>query len=305
MLVRMLAVKFLMADNITVAEVFDELALEHGVGFPYGGHFRRMYVNRIGDVHVALFLTVKDQRTWMEMHEADDGSVTIEPQEVAAGRNLIDFNFLAIRDDTGKGLYQHYRGSQAVATLQNVIASRHKQVVKRRRDELIASGEGSVTARQKAARKTFDGAFSIAQMVREAELEDLLQELDEIRSFQVDIEGIADNPPTFRPLGSFVEETRYRLKFKPDLAKDQLISKVVALVHQRRPKAGRVEGRVGDESRVYDIYTHPATVIAEHDYDAVAATAFTSAGFADASILQGMLTDMASNPSMFARAADA
>src|SRR4051812_10140332 len=111
MQVRLLGVSMTVSPELSVADVFDELAKHNGEDIDYYGSKRRIWVSVKSGCHVALVLTIRNQRRWMQMREEDDGEIVIEPRDIDEGKHMVDFNYLALHAKSGRGLYLHYPSS--------------------------------------------------------------------------------------------------------------------------------------------------------------------------------------------------
>jgi len=286
---------------LTVTDLFDHMRAEvHGTTFEVSGHDRTVLVDRVGDVHVALFLTVRDHRRWMEMHRKG-GKIVLEAKEVEAGKHPVDVNFLAIDAKTGRGLYRAYRGAMNIPTLGRTIARSHNALVKKRRqawiDAAVANEEGKTKA-AKAAAKSMPFDIVVAQMILTEDLPALLNRLTHVESFQVDLEGISDKAPEFQPLSSSVEATRYKLKFKRHLQAKTIVHRILNFLKKEKPKKGQINGHEDGERRSYDISEIPATVFGEEDYSTSVLT-FEPEQFVRAPPTRAMLRTMSNHPTVF------
>lgn len=297
MLVRLFGVRFHLAQGLTVEELFEQLQQIDGEQFRSGGQQRIAYSDTVGDYCVALFLTIKDNRRWMEMTKTGK-KVRVNPREVAAGKSLVDFNFLAVHKTSGRGLFQHYHGSLSIPKLRSIFWNQHRILVSVKRAEWMEVNDGTVNA----SKKQHKGEFVLAQIMRDEDMPVLLKRLSLVKSLTLDFDGLKDSPGGFGPLGQFVKSSRYKVNFEANIKGRAVADKIVGIwakKDQEQIKAARVEGQEGDEERTYDLEEDFApTTYGQFDFDTIAEP-FDSDDFTTAPLLKQMMARMDKDPSTF------
>lgn len=296
MRVRLYGVSLKVAPALTLEGLFEHLRTLNE-SFKYRGLDRRIYVDSVGDYHVALFLTIRDHRITMELQE-EDGRLVVKPKEIEEGKQAIDYNLLAVHKTTGRGVYQHYPYSLWLSTVGSILNRQHGEAVAARKGEWIAANGGPSRANHLTANKQYEGAFEMVQMVRPEDLETLISALDRVTAFTIDFEGIEDRQKRFQPFGNLVEATRHRIKFKAKLPGSRVARVITGFVKNEKPKAGKVEGYEDGLRRALDITESMPSTFGEFDFDTVAAE-FVPDEFAKFSLLKRMIGTMVDNPSMF------
>ncbi len=172
MLVRFLGVALVLAEGLTVADLFAELKKTDGKEFPHRGASRLMQTDKVGAYHVAVIVSVKDHQTMMRLRR-DGLNWTVKPDAKQPGADLVDFNFMALHEATGRGLYQHYRGSLSTPFLSNILARAQVRLVNERRDEWVAanSATGAISTVQKKSRKVHPGDENVPRRLLSEPLE--------------------------------------------------------------------------------------------------------------------------------------
>jgi hypothetical protein len=299
MIVRFFAVALGLGEDLTVADLFEQLEKSAGKEFQHRGHTRIMHTDKVGAYHVAVFLTVSDHKTLMKIRR-EGGRYTVKPDKIEDGSDMVDFNFLAVHKTTGRGLYQHYRGSLSIPFLTNVLSRQHVAMVNARRAEWIESQTGAATTLLKKSRNLHKGQLSLRNIVRMDDFGELVKRLDEVTAFQVDLLGISDQADEFQPLATHVKATRYRLTFKSKVSGETVASKIKSFVKKEKPHGGRVEGREDGLDTVFDIHEQPASIFATHDFDEVAKE-FLPHEFAKAALLKELVRTCIENKSVLER----
>lgn len=301
MLVRLYGVKLTLGEDLTIPDLWEYMELIDGNPFPYGGLERIAYFDTIGKYCVALFLSIKDQRKWMEMSRAGGKHVKVVPRDVEEGKSLVDFNFLALHAESGRGLYQHYRGSLAIPKLSSIFWTQNQNLATHKRKEWLEEN-GETAANEKKAKKMFLGHGSLATIIRDEDMPELLRRLSEIDSFSVDFLGLKDEAGDFEGLGRYIKASRYKLKFSPEVKGRSVAERIMSFWNKNRENdkvlAGRVEGKEGKEHVVYDLSDLPPSTYGQFNFDNVA-DPFDSDDFTNAPLLKQLLRIMKDNKSSF------
>ena len=95
-------------NGVSLAELFDHLKTVAGTAVSFLGATRLLYLGEKGAYHTGLFLTMRDEKKVCEIQKAPKGEFKVTVRQLAAGKNIVDFNFFLVHKRTGKGIYQYY-----------------------------------------------------------------------------------------------------------------------------------------------------------------------------------------------------
>jgi hypothetical protein len=299
MQIKLLGVSMRVSREVPMAAVFADLEERNGEEINYYGK-RRIYIGSRKACHVALILSIRDQTRWMQMTEEDDGTVVVEPQEIEERRHMVDFNYLAIDERSGRGLYLYYPGSTSIMGLGTMVAKTHSALLIDARDEWIAR-KGRTRKNLRIAKEQFKNEFAFSPIVQKKDLAALLAELDTISALQFEFEGIEDSASFLGGLGEYVERTNYKVNFGKKLSANKVAKKIVKQIEDKKPDGGYVVGAKNGQRMSYDLESLPTTVFDRLDYNEVAKVAITPMQFTTAEQLTNMITVLEGNPSVFRR----
>lgn len=311
MLVRFLGLQVVLGEDLTVGDLFAKLKKSDGKMFDHYNSQREMHTDKVGSYHVAVVVSIKDHQTLMRRRR-EGNHWTVKPDEAQPDAEMVDFNFLALHERTGRGLYQHYRGSLSTRLLENILARRHNEMINERRGEWIKTRIGSAaqTTLAQESRKLHKGQLHINPIIRQEDLGSLIKSLDEVTALQVDFVGISDDAKTFQPLSPQVKSSRTRFSFKPNVAGPSIAGKLLKLVgrdrdgHRAVPEieGGRVEGVQNGIEVAIDFDSLPIPVFATYDFDQTASE-FRPDDFTKAYLLKELVKVCNDNKAIFERPA--
>jgi len=304
MQVKLFGVSITTSAEVSLAEVFTDLEKHNGENIDYYGSDRRIYVAERDGYHVLLALTIRDQKRWMQMTEEKDGTVIVEPQEIAENRHMVDFNYLAIDQNSGRGLYLFYPGSLSILSLNRIMAKNHSDLLIAKRTAWLEA-VGRTRQNLKLAKDQFENNWSLSPIIQPKDLPEFLDELSTISSLQLEFTSVIDEASLFGGLDKYVELARYKVNFSEKLDANKVAKKILREVERTKPRGGYVVGRETDGSRIsYEIGGQPTTVFDRLEYDQVASVAIKPKSFEKSKQLDRMIGTMKTNKSMFHRRAD-
>jgi hypothetical protein len=215
----------------------------------YKGYDRLHYLAQRGDYFLGLLVTIKDQRVFCQL--IDEGSeLKISVAELEANTHAMDFNYFAINATTGRGVYQHYHHSCAFTVFGSLCSTKYAQL-----------------AHQVGAKKA---ALTHEIIVRPEKLGELLDEMNEIKSFQFDVGTVTAVEPTFGPLGQYGKKRRHKISFDRGHV-SQLRQQLKTFVRRTGGlEKARIVGKDADGAmRILDLDFNPMH-LAQIDFDTAA-----------------------------------
>ncbi len=288
MIVKLAGVQLRTGKGIELEDYFDTLIEKGEVRQEISGQERIVVFDRSRDCVIGMVVTIRDQRRFAQMVEKQNGEFTIDAGQVAKGTHLIDFNFIALYEETGAGLYQHYRGSCSPLRLQGYLQSVYRMLRLQRRSEWIdAQTHLSETKAQKLANKEFAGKLALIPIVQTKDLEQLMNELDEVRYF--DFAMPTSQRSTFAPLAPHVERERFRLTLTKKARTQKAARKdILQFIEDEDPLNPRIRGMRDDVETTLLVENNP-THYGEYNFDDVIPHRIRPATFTTAPILTKML----------------
>lgn len=222
--------------------------------------------------HLGLVITVKDQRKFCELREANK-SFTVQVHKVNAAARLMDFNFFVVNKKTGAGLYQHYHQSCSPMQCLKLITKQFRLIREELADQQVdhALDDHARKRALRRARSTYrDCKIAVAMMVRKENLATILATFRKIKSFDFDIAFNEADAATFNPVAKHVRKQRRHFTFIQGSSVLELAAAIGKTVSDHAIGAGYAQG-VDDEGmdRVVRVMNNLDNY-AEYDYDDVA-----------------------------------
>ncbi len=215
-----------------------------------------------------VLISFKDHKTFCALKD----STRIIIHEAGNDEQLMDFNYFVINKKSFRGLYQTYFHSCSL----NQFGIFLKQRYNTQREEKILteieskSFPNSVSKEKAKSKLEYDfGAFRISPEVKEESFQNLIDELDEISSFEYSLHTVQISEDTYTPLKEFAKKTDYRTVFSRDVNLASLVRGIQNFVATRGILKGRVIGYdpEGLQKKI-DILENP-DFLAEHEFDDV------------------------------------
>jgi len=243
------------SKHVSVENLFSKLSGDSKVTDVGKNNERRFYVDHSDqDYYKGLVVTVKDQKTFCKLQEANNGEITIEVEnlneENDKNNRLMEFNFFILNKSNGFGLYQHYHNSCGVSVFGNYLKSFHKEIRDDLANQAIESYEkehGSISVEQKQEiKKSYRNSLSCTLLTRPDDLEKILEDLHEIGAFDYEYTTVEAIARKGEPVSSFVKKRSEKVSFIDTAKKQELIKAIVSQVNFFGLKKGKVTGK--DES---------------------------------------------------------
>ena len=274
MQVRLLGFRFATdVTSLSLQTFADYIHSKRGDSHELGAHNRLLFLNSTHNdkYYVGLLVTIKDQKTYCEL-VSNGGKLTIKVNELDAESNLMDFNFFVINKANGLGLYQYYHQSCSLNSFGYYNSRRFSEHRKAEIDAKIAElDESKVTAaKEKAIRGKFKGQLKWEILVRKEKLKALIEELDQVKSFEYSFLSLTTEEPEFKPLSNYVRKESTRIAFTSGSPVDRIAGVVSRFVSHRDIDSGKVTGvDAGGITRVLRITDNPDN-FGEYSYDEIA-----------------------------------
>lgn len=249
-----------------------------------------------------LFLTIKDQKTFPVLRKVQEYEVKVH--QLAAGEQLIDFNHFAWCQATRRGLYQHYHQSPALSQFGAFLEDAYAQLRKARLDKAISAlGKEPSESAEKKVRSKFKGSLNVSQIVSQAKLKELIDELDSVDRFQVDLVTFEPDQGTiFDPIKRAVKRQRHTLLFEPDFRESSWLKNTIRkwVSDRSNLKKGFVEGREGTNPRKRVNFDRNYDYFGEYDFESVAKeTAGSLSNWENSAVLKYARQAMSDHSAMF------
>ncbi|WP_147468478.1 hypothetical protein [Corallococcus interemptor] len=276
MLVRLFGFSLDCGQGITLDEFINELQTQTGRTEGIAGYNRIIYSKTktsSGEKYqVGLLLTIKDQRRYCEL-QRNGKTFSISVREIEEGRNLIDFNYFIINHKTGRGLYQHYFNSCALSRFTSFCSKIYEDLRDRKISEKIqeAGGDTIAESQKRAIRKDFKGSLASQQMVRPGELDELINELEKIKSFEFDLAVVEADPQMFQPVQNFIKKRKFKLSFDQEQGPiNRLRRGILQIVEAQNPDKGSITGEdATGEERILKL-TNNFSSFGDYEFDDIA-----------------------------------
>lgn len=307
MLVRFLGVQLVLGQGLTMADFFAELKKKDGKEFEHRGSHREMHTGKVDSYHVGVIVSVNDRQTLMRRRK-EGTTWTVKPDVRQPGQEIVDFNFFALHETTGRGLYQHYRGSLSTPLLSNLLAREHVKLINERREEWrqLNVGNFAPSTLMKKSRDIHKGQLFLRNIVRQEDYKTLIAKLDEVNAFQVDIAGMFDEAKSFQPLKPTVTATRLRVTFNAKVSGNSVVKFITKIMGRDGSTGltdldgGRVEGIENGQESIIDFDSLPVSQFASYKYEDVA-TEFKPHEFTRSYLLKELVRTCTEFKSVFER----
>ncbi|MCG7576492.1 MULTISPECIES: hypothetical protein [unclassified Halomonas] len=171
---------------------------------------------------LGLVVTLKDQRRFCKA-SLDDGELTLKTEDLIGDDKLVDFNFLAIRKDTRKGVYQYYHNSCSA----NVFGDVCKKIFYNKKELLIhdeylvlAPGEAAYdnSKQYKKAQKKYAGRPKFAILIDSREVDQIIRSYRKVKELDVTFEAVES--PTDAAIAARQLSDSVSLKYRIGVVED-------------------------------------------------------------------------------------
>lgn len=271
MKVRFLGLGFNSGDGISLNDFMDNLSSKNGKEFDFNGYKRFCYVQDLeNEKYIAgLFLTIKDQKKFCELKN-NKGNLQVKVNTLDANSNLIDFNFFIINNENGLCLYQHYHNSCSANQFGLFLRQRYKEYQELMCKNAKKSKE-SITKKQEALiNKRYKKSLTWELMVRAEKIDELLEELDTIRAFEIDFFSLQADEPVFTPMTNLVSKERRSFSFIKKTQASVLTPTIKDIISKFDIRNGRIFGKdIDGIEKIIKISENPDN-FGEYEYDELA-----------------------------------
>lgn len=253
MKMRLLGVTFTPGAGISLNEFQSYLETNSGQASSFS-RGERIYRTRIdGKYNIGLLITIKDQKRFLELKEQQGGKLRVEVRELEAGTLGMELNYFVQYRETGTGLYLYYHHSCALNQFAAVLGDRYSEhkLARIAQDINAAGGEGISKAKKAAIRKNYKGELSHVQLVTDEDLDDLMQQMHAIKSFEFTVSSVKPDDPIFAPISKYVRKRVERVVFQKEYGVSAIAAGIKKITKLASPDKGRVIGV--DESGVEQI----------------------------------------------------
>lgn len=303
MKVRFLGFSFSTGDGITLESFLKTMSCQECYEFEHGGYKRLLMVRDIKgkDYFAGLLVTIKDNKKFCELKE-EGGELKVFVTTIDDDSHLMEFNFFLVNKLTGFGIYQHYHNSCSLNGFGHICRKAYNSekdlIIKN--DINDAGGDTISSTKIKKIRARYKGSLKWEMLVRPEKLEDLINELESIKAFELDFLTLRANEPVFKPLGNIVEKERRKFSFVRDTPVKYLASEIGRVIKKLDLKSGRVFGK--DENgidQILKICDNPDN-FGEYDFDDLAAKLnFSIDDFDKTWVVKELLKAARENPHIF------
>lgn len=293
------AIKGDRATQVTLADLFAYLKSIHGKEIDFKGANRLIYVNETDTYYTGLLLTAKDYKRFCELDKT--GPLKINVREASDGTSLIDFNFFVVNKATGRGLYQHYRGSCWVNAFGDFCSEQLDDLC----DERIAAdikAKGGIDALKdkelRQARRKYDGQLEFMLLVKEETFNQILSNMTKITSFQFAFATIRpEQESLFRPLKGVAQIVRERISFIRGSALHERKKALLEFLGANKVEEAAVHGICDDGlERTILLASNPDS-FGSYDFDEIAGDMnIQPDAFHDSNFMKKLLMVAATNP---------
>ncbi|MCC7351843.1 MAG: hypothetical protein IT446_14885 [Phycisphaerales bacterium] len=272
MRVKIMPFEWELAEAVPLDNLMDHLRQKGGEKVEFGDHARRLYVCDLDDYWGGMLMTIKDQKH-LPLVAENNGKIVITVSELEKGTSPFEFNFFVIVKKTRRGLYQHYHQSCSVGQFSSLCRLAYDEL---RQQGLTAAknklATGASKKEVKAIEKKYRPSLKYVPIYRQETLNEILKDLDRIKSFEFDFATLTVDGNGFTPLRDAVKKESHTLRFKKDWSVASIRDQLVSIIESKRLTKGRIEGR--DSSGLEQVVrlTNNPDVLAEADYDDLAKT---------------------------------
>lgn len=270
----------------------------NGAPLKVGTHERFTYVDIVDGYHVGLIITTKDHSKFLEFSR-DKMNAKLEARDLEDGKQLADFNFFAINQKTGKGIYQYYHQSCSIhgfgALCKLYYDNLKKQRIESAKEKVRAGGKELLPKDERKISKDYSGTLQYSVIVRAETFRSMVKELKRINSVTLTVSTLTYNDTVFTPIALVAKNMTQKFTFEKKSLIGNVVPTVLGVTGLDGVKRAKVEG-VGEDGldQVIKLYDTP-DMFGEHDFDDIVGTMTISpADFAKSKFLRSII-DVANN----------
>ena len=271
MKIKLLGIDLAVGNGLTLANLFDHIAAQHGSPKDFAGYARFLYTAEKDGYYVGLLITTKNHNKFLEF-KRDAHSAKLEARETSDGAKLADFNFFAINKTSGRGVYQYYHQSCSLNKF-GLLLKTYYEELKSARVSAARMSIGTPTAKEeKQIQQRFKGTLTWATVVRKETFEKLISKFKQIKSIQINIATLAYEETIFTQLAREASRLTQRYSFNSGTPTDAIVKGVSSIFKETEVKGARAEG-VGEDGleEVVKLINTP-DYFGEFEFDKIAST---------------------------------
>lgn len=216
---------------------------------------------------------------------------------------IMEFNFFVVSKKNNIGLYQTYHQSCSLRESINLLRRDYRTLLEAKKDSYIQTilNEGGTEGRaKKLAREKYKGTLLYNTLIRKDELGDVINELDSIRSFDVDFLSIKPEQKSFSSISGLITKQRQSFTFQRSNKFITLKNAIINTISSSKPVAGRVYGKENGLDRIIKITENPGNY-GEYDFDEVLSKihSLNVKDFHNSWVIEKLLEACGNNPAIF------
>lgn len=223
---------------------------------------------------VGVLLTIKNIKAYCQLKN-DGKEFIITPKELDENSNMVDFNFFAIKPESGRGLYQYYHNSAGTNTFCAFCRKRYNEYrnLLIEKERLEAGGDAILKSELAKIKSKYSGVFYYSTLLKPNGFEDYVNTLKKIKFFSYEFSTIDSEEQNMTPLGKLAERKVYKLFFSRDPSiTDRIKEAIINLSPSKKCKRAIIEGLdENDNDAVYKLL-NDYNSYAEFDYNGLVKT---------------------------------
>lgn len=289
MKIKLVGIEMTTGQGVSLVDMFQSIRDTEGNPVDLGGHNRFTYVDTVDGYHVGLVITTKDHNKFLEF-KRDKTHAKLEARDVSVGAKLADFNFFAINQATGKGIYQYYHQSCSINLFGLLCKSYYEILKKQRLDAAKASVKELTQKMEKQINKDYSGTLKWEILVRQETFDKMVVELKSIQAVTLSVSTLAYQETAFSPLALVAKNMSQRFTFGKGASVAGIASSILQVTKIADVESAKVEG-VGEDGleQIIKMFNTP-DIFGEYDFDDIAQTMTISpADFAKSTFLQAII----------------
>lgn len=243
MKVKIYAGRFTVGSWTTIPEFMEWMRAKNRERVDWGEN-RQIHVANLPHCTAGFNFVVRNQRSFLEMTESDAGIVL----NLREATNPTEFNFFAMRHDTGGLVFSHYRGCQtSIGEFGRILKKRYRQFAEHS---------------NRSKRSTFDRIMSRKTWDEE------IARFSRIKQFSSTVEVYEEDGGPFAARD--VKSVRRVVTFAGASRTARIVDGIHATIERIAPKRASCRGERPDGSETTVQMDHNAEVLAELEYDDLA-----------------------------------
>ena len=205
------------------------------------GNVRRIIIDQSEDFFCGVVITLKDQRSYASLVN-NQGHVKVKISNLATLEKIAEFNFWVINKLNGFGMYQYHHGACTLPNFASMITSRYRRELEAKRKVELAKLPETATAKQlRAVNSRFFPGLAFEMLVQARDIEKVLAQYKEIRSFKYEVASVEALASNDFPLLGMVSKVRHNVSFDSTVDSNLIFKGIKDMLSAVKDKSGRVE----------------------------------------------------------------